>query len=56
MQLCSITPEIVIQSARLPGEVHNDPVDRLLIATAYKEILDYGARNLSPSSILQNTL
>lgn len=52
MQLCPITPRIAIQSARLPGEVHGDPVDRLLIATAYEEnavlvtcdkkILEYG--------------
>jgi PIN domain nuclease of toxin-antitoxin system len=53
MQLSPVTPEIAIQSARLPGEVHGDPVDRLLIATAFEEnavlvtcdkkILEYGA-------------
>lgn len=50
--VCPISPRIAIQSTRLPGEVHLDPVDRLLIATAYEEnavlvtcdkkILDYG--------------
>lgn len=53
MQLCPITPRIAIQSTRIPGEIHGDPVDRLLIATAYEEnavlvtcdkkILSYGA-------------
>jgi len=53
MQLSPITPHIAIQSTRLPGEIHGDPVDRLLIATAYEEnavlvtcdkrILEYGA-------------
>lgn len=53
--LCPITQHIAIQSTRLPGTVHGDPVDRLLIATAYEEnavlvtcdqkILDYSAEN-----------
>lgn len=52
MFVCPVSPRIAIQSTRLPGEVHLDPVDRLLIATAYEEnavlvtcdkkILDYG--------------
>jgi PIN domain nuclease of toxin-antitoxin system len=52
IRLCPITPSIAIQSTRLPGEVHEDPVDRLLIATAHEEnavlvtcdkkIVDYG--------------
>ncbi len=37
IQLCPITPRISIHSTRLSGEVHGDPVDRLLIATAYEE-------------------
>ena len=37
IQLSPITPRIAIQSTRLPGEIHGDPVDRLLIATAYEE-------------------
>ncbi len=34
MNLCSMAPRMLIQSTRLPGIVHGDPVDRLLIATA----------------------
>ena len=53
IQLCPVTPRIAIQSTRLPGNLHGDPVDRLLIASAYEEnatlvtcdkkILSYGA-------------
>ena len=56
IQLCPITPRIAIQSGRLPGDVHGDPVDRLLIATAFDEnlvlvtcdqkILDFSSGNL----------
>jgi PIN domain nuclease of toxin-antitoxin system len=35
--LAPITPQIAIQSTRLAGTVHGDPVDRLLIATAHVE-------------------
>lgn len=52
LQLSPVTPRIAIQSTRLPGNVHGDPVDRLLIATAHEEnavlvtcdekILEYG--------------
>ncbi|NGX34102.1 MAG: Ribonuclease VapC22 [Candidatus Anoxychlamydiales bacterium] len=34
INLSPITPRIAIHSTRLIGEVHGDPVDRLLIATA----------------------
>lgn len=37
VELCPITPRIAIQSTRIPGEIHGDPIDRLLIATAYEE-------------------
>lgn len=37
VQLCPITPRTAIHSSRLIGEVHGDPVDRLLIATASEE-------------------
>lgn len=30
-----LTAEIAILSTRLPGEIHGDPVDRILIATSY---------------------
>jgi len=32
-----ISPKIAIESARLPGHSHGDPVDRILIATAHEE-------------------
>ncbi|MEI6243329.1 MAG: type II toxin-antitoxin system VapC family toxin [Chlamydiota bacterium] len=37
LDLCPISPRIAIQSTRLTGDVHGDPVDRLLIATAFEE-------------------
>lgn len=52
LNLAPLTPEIAVQSSRLPGEIHGDPVDRMLIATAYEnnavlvtcdsKILDFG--------------
>jgi PIN domain nuclease of toxin-antitoxin system len=30
----ALTPEILIQSSFLPGEIHRDPADRILLATA----------------------
>jgi len=52
MVLVPISPRIAIQSTRLPGVVHGDPADRIMIATAIEEnavlvthdqkILDYG--------------
>lgn len=29
-----LTPEIAIESVHLPGEIHGDPADRMLVATA----------------------
>ncbi len=29
-----LTPEIAIQSTRLPGKFHRDPTDRIIVATA----------------------
>ncbi len=37
MQLSPVTPKIAIQSTKLLDEVHGDPIDRLLIATAFEE-------------------
>ena len=37
LDLCSITPRIAIYSTKLVGDIHGDPVDRLLIATASEE-------------------
>jgi PIN domain nuclease of toxin-antitoxin system len=29
-----LTPEIMMESVHLPGELHGDPADRMLVATA----------------------
>ena len=34
IQLLPLTPEIAIASTRLPGTIHGDPADRILLATA----------------------
>jgi PIN domain nuclease of toxin-antitoxin system len=34
LRLLPLTPRILIESARLPGELHRDPADRMLVATA----------------------
>ena len=34
LSLVPLLPEITVDSARLPGEVHGDPADRMIIATA----------------------
>lgn len=34
MQLHGLTPSIAIESTRLPGTIHRDPADRILIATS----------------------
>lgn len=54
-QLAPMTPEIAILSTRLPSTIHADPVDRILIATAFEnhavlvtcdeKILKYGEGN-----------
>ena len=51
VQLAPLTPEAAIEASFLPGKVHGDPADRLLIATARRlgaalvtrdrQILDY---------------
>lgn len=33
-RLIELSPEILIESTRLPGDLHRDPADRMLIATA----------------------
>jgi PIN domain nuclease of toxin-antitoxin system len=32
--LVPLTPEIAVESSRLPGDFHGDPADRILVATA----------------------
>ncbi|MBI5914699.1 MAG: type II toxin-antitoxin system VapC family toxin [Bacteroidetes bacterium] len=34
VQLTALTPEIVVESTRLPGSFHKDPADQLIVATA----------------------
>ena len=34
IQLVELTPEIAIESTRLPGEFHRDPADQIIVATA----------------------
>ena len=34
VQILALSPEIAIESARLPGEFHRDPVDQIIVATA----------------------
>lgn len=52
VELLSLSPEISVESSRLPGRFHGDPADRILVATARVHqltlvtkdtgILDYG--------------
>ena len=37
LKLSAVPPRIAIQSTRLPGTIHGDPADRILIATAHEE-------------------
>ena len=56
VRLAPLTPEIALDSTRLPEPVHGDPADRILIATARRtgatlvtrdaKIVDYGRRGL----------
>jgi len=34
IQILELTPEIAIESTRLPGEFHRDPADQIIVATA----------------------
>jgi PIN domain nuclease of toxin-antitoxin system len=34
VQLIAMTPEIAIESTRLPGDFHRDPADQIIVATA----------------------
>lgn len=53
LRLAPLTPDISIDASHLPGELHGDPADRLIIATARhlgaaivtrdRKILDYAA-------------
>ncbi len=34
LQIFNITPNVAIESCHLPGTFHNDPADRIIVATA----------------------
>jgi PIN domain nuclease of toxin-antitoxin system len=52
LMLADMSPEILIASSHLPGQLHKDPADRIIIATAREQglavmtrdklIIDYG--------------
>ena len=43
LALAPLTPDIALDSSRLPGDLHGDPADRILVATARR----MGARILT---------
>jgi PIN domain nuclease of toxin-antitoxin system len=43
LALAPLTPEIALESSRLPGPFHGDPADRIIVATAKR----MGARSLT---------
>jgi PIN domain nuclease of toxin-antitoxin system len=55
MALLPLSPEVAIESSRLPGSFHGDPADRILAATSRiynailvtqdSKLLDYGKEN-----------
>jgi len=60
--LIPLTPEVAVESSRLPGAFHGDPADRILVATARRQgaifltrdekILAYGrAKHLSVMAV-----
>ncbi|HEX5005512.1 MAG TPA: type II toxin-antitoxin system VapC family toxin, partial [Hyphomonadaceae bacterium] len=34
LELCDLTPDVLIASSFLPGNMHRDPADRIIVATA----------------------
>ncbi len=56
--LIPVSPDIAVAATRLPGEIHGDPADRIIVATtrscggilvtADKAILDYAETGLLP--------
>jgi PIN domain nuclease of toxin-antitoxin system len=52
LSLVPLSPEVAIESSRLPGQFHGDPADRILVATARihrlglmtkdEQLLEYG--------------
>ena len=58
VRIAELTPEIAVRASYLPGAFHDDPADRMLVATAValglrlvtrdRRILDYGAAGFVP--------
>ena len=54
LRVVPVSPEVSVASTRLPGELHGDPADRIIVATARNEnavlvtrdgpLLDYASR------------
>jgi len=34
LSLLDLSPEVAVESSRLPGQFHGDPADRIIVATA----------------------
>ena len=49
VRLLPLTPEIAVESSRLPGNIHGDPADRILAATSRVE----GASLVTKDRMLQ---
>lgn len=45
LEVEAVTPDILVASSFLPGPVHNDPMDRILIATAREHDLTIVTRD-----------
>jgi PIN domain nuclease of toxin-antitoxin system len=58
LTLAPLTPEIAVDSTRLPGAFHGDPADRIIVATARRlgarlltrdrKLLEYGRKRHVP--------
>src|SRR5438876_10866239 len=58
VRVAALTPGIAVRPSYLPGDLHEDPVDRLLVATAVvmglrlvtrdRRLLDYGSKGFAP--------
>ena len=58
VRVAALTPEIAVRASYLPGQLHEDPADRLLVSTAMvmglrlmtrdRRILEYGAAGYLP--------
>jgi PIN domain nuclease of toxin-antitoxin system len=57
IRVAALTPEIAVRSSYLPGGLHEDPADRLLVSTSLimglklitrdRRLLDYGAQGFA---------